>query len=103
MEPTWKDASRDFGIFLRLEKSLSANSIEAYHNDISKLEQFFLETGKETGPADVSYPDLKEFLAWFNKLSHNARTQSRVLSGIRAFYKYLLLEGTISREPCVTN
>jgi integrase/recombinase XerD len=99
MEPTWKDASRDFGIFLRLEKSLSANSIEAYHNDISKLEQFFIETGKETGPADVSYPDLKEFLAWFNKSSHNARTQSRVLSGIRAFYKYLLLEGTISESP----
>ncbi len=94
MGTTWKDASRDFTIFLRLEKSLSANSIEAYLNDISKLEQYFRENGKDTGPLEVSYTDLKEFLTWFNKSSHNARTQSRVLSGIRAFYKYLLIEVT---------
>jgi integrase/recombinase XerD len=99
MGTTWKDASRDFTIFLRLEKSLSSNSIEAYLNDVSKLEQFFRENGKDTGPLEVSYTDLKEFLTWFNLSSHNARTQSRALSGIRAFYKYLLLEGSVNESP----
>jgi integrase/recombinase XerD len=99
MVTTWKNASRDFGIFLRLEKSLSSNSIEAYLNDISKLRQFLSETGKDTAPADVTYTDLKEFLAWFNLSSNNARTQSRVLSGIRAFYKYLMLEGSVNESP----
>jgi integrase/recombinase XerD len=99
MVTTWKDASRDFGIFLRLEKSLSPNSIEAYLNDVSKLERFISETGKNIGPSEVSYPDLKDFLNWYNLSSHNARTQSRVLSGIRAFYKYLLLEGTVKESP----
>jgi integrase/recombinase XerD len=99
MGTSWRDASKDFGIFLRLEKSLSFNSIEAYLNDISKLEQFFRETGRDIAPGDVSYTDLKEFLNWYNSSSQNARTQSRVLSGIRAFYKYLMLEGAVSESP----
>jgi integrase/recombinase XerD len=99
MNLTWKDAIRDFEIFLRLEKSLSPNSIEAYLNDISKLRQFFNENNKDTLPADVTYVDLKEFLSWFNSSSTNARTQSRVLSGIRAFFRFLLIDGAISENP----
>jgi len=99
MSLTWKEAVRDFEIYLRLEKSLSPNSIEAYLNDVTKLELFFTEHGKETLPANVSYNDLKEFLEWFNKSTANARTQSRVLSGIRAFFKYLLIEGVIAENP----
>jgi len=99
MSPTWKDAIKDFEIFLRLEKSLSPNSIEAYLNDVSKLEQYINESGKEILPGDVTYPDLKDFLAWFNSSSTNARTQSRVLSGIRAFYRFLLIDGAITENP----
>jgi len=99
MDPSWKEPVRDFEIYLRLEKSLSSNSIEAYLNDISKLEQFFSDNGRKISPAEITYVDLKDFLAWFNKTSQNARTQSRVLSGIRAFFKYLLIEGTIIENP----
>ena len=99
MSLTWKEALKDFEIFLRLEKSLSLNSIEAYLNDVSKLEQFLAETGKGILPAAVTYPDLKYFLVWYNTSTTNARTQSRVLSGIRAFYKYLLIEGEITENP----
>jgi integrase/recombinase XerD len=88
MNLSWKDSFKDFETYLRLEKSLSSNSIEAYLNDISKLESFFSDTGKKVLPACVTYSDLKEFLAW-----------SRVLSGIRAFFKYLLIEGEIEENP----
>jgi len=99
MNPSWKESVKDFEIFLRLEKSLSQNSIEAYLNDVSKLEQFFSESGKTVNPAEITYNDLKEFLSWFNNYGSNARTQSRVLSGIRAFFKYLLIEGIIEDNP----
>ena len=99
MNQSWKETVKDFEIYLRLEKSLSQNSIEAYLNDVSKLEQFFSESGRRVDPAEITYNDLKEFLLWFTDSSHNARTQSRVLSGIRAFFKYLLIEGTIEDNP----
>ena len=99
MNPSWKDSVKDFEIYLRLEKSLSQNSIEAYLNDISKLEQFFTEMDKDVKPAEITYDELKQFLNWFNDTSNNARTQSRVLSGIRAFFKFLLIEGVIEDNP----
>jgi integrase/recombinase XerD len=99
MSPDWKDSIKDFEIFLRLEKSLSENSIEAYLNDVSKLELYFSGQGKTSSPGQVTYNDLKEFLVWYNKSSQNARTQARVLSGIRAFFRYLLIEGTINENP----
>jgi integrase/recombinase XerD len=99
MSLNWKQSSKDFENFLRLEKSLSKNSIEAYLSDVSKLESFTLETGRNILPAQIQYNDLKEFLVWFNKGNNNARTQSRVLSGLRAFFKFLLIEGEISENP----
>jgi integrase/recombinase XerD len=99
MSLNWKQSFKDFENFLRLEKSLSPNSIEAYLNDVSKLEFFLTENGKETLPAQVQYSNLKEFLVWFNKDNKNARTQSRTLSGIRAYFKFLLIEGEITENP----
>ena len=99
MSLTWKQSFRNFETYLRLEKSLSANSIEAYLNDVSKLEKFFKETGSDATPSMVSYSDLKSFLAWYGADNKNTRTQSRVLSGVRAFYKFLLIEGEIEENP----
>jgi len=95
----WKQSFRNFETYLRLEKSLSENSIEAYMNDVSKLEKFFVENGKDVLPAMVSYSDLKEFLGWYGEENKNSRTQSRVLSGIRAFYRFLLIEGEVNENP----
>lgn len=99
MNLTWKESLKDFETYLRLEKSLSANSIEAYMNDVSKLEYFFKDSGRHLLPSHTTYADLKEFIIWFNKTNNNTRTQSRVLSGIRAFFKYLLIEGEIEENP----
>lgn len=99
MSLSWTDSIRNFENYLRLEKSLSENSIEAYLNDIKKLEDFFGGSGKDIGPASVSYPDLKEFINWFGSGYSNARTQSRLLSGIRAFFRFLLIDGEITQNP----
>jgi len=99
MSLTWKQSFRNFETYLRLEKSLSDNSIEAYLNDVSKLEKYFIETGSDISPLNVTYPDLKAFLAWYGSNNLNTRTQSRVLSGIRAFFRFLLIEGEIEENP----
>jgi len=99
MSLSWKKSFKDFETYLRLEKSLSPNSIGAYLNDVSKLENFFEEKKIEISPSVVQYADLKDFLIWYNKDHKNARTQSRVLSGIRAYFKFLLIEGEISENP----
>ncbi len=95
----WKQSFRNFETFLRLEKSLSENSVDAYMHDVAKLEKFFSESGKSVNPADVTYSDLRDFLTWYNETNNNSRTQSRVLSGIRAFYKFLLIEGETDENP----
>ena len=99
MSLSWKQASKNFETYLKLEKSLSGNSIEAYLYDVLKLENFYLQAERDTTPDKVSYDDLKEFLAWYSIDNQNSRTQSRVLSGIRAFYKFLLIEGEIEENP----
>jgi integrase/recombinase XerD len=99
MSLTWKQSFRNFETYLRLEKSLSDNSIEAYQNDVFKLEKYFTETGIDISPAKVTYTDLKAFLAWYGDNNKNTRTQSRVLSGIRAFFRFLLIEGEIEENP----
>lgn len=96
---SWKQAIKDFGVYLRLEKSLSENSIEAYTDDVLKLERFFIKKCIDKSPVSVTYGDLKDFLVWFGDNNQNARTQSRTISGIRAFLKFLLMEGEIDENP----
>ncbi len=99
MNLSWKQSLKNFETYLKLEKSLSENSIDAYLSDVGKLEKYFIDSGTETGSAEVTYPDLKEFLVWYGENNKNTRTQSRILSGIRAFYKYLLIEGETNENP----
>jgi integrase/recombinase XerD len=99
MSLTWKQSFRNFETYLRLEKSLSDNSVEAYLNDVFKLEKYFVETENDISPVNVTYSDLKAFLAWYGSNNLNTRTQSRVLSGVRAFFRFLLIEGEIEENP----
>ncbi len=99
MSLTWKEAERDFRNYLKIEKSLSLNSVDAYMNDFSKLSSYIISLKPETGPCDISYSDLSEFIAAEALECDSARTQARMISGIRAFYKFLLLEGVITDNP----
>jgi integrase/recombinase XerD len=95
----WKQSFKNFETYLRLEKSLSDNSVEAYLNDVEKLERYCSESSRNILPAEVTYQDMKSFLLWYGSDNQNTRTQSRTLSGIRAFYKFLLIEGEINENP----
>ena len=95
----WESYRRGFDAFLRLEKSLSQNSVEAYRHDIEKLTAFLEENNIAVQPAEITLNHLQDFLKWLNQTSLNARSQMRIISGIRAFYKYLLLENLISDDP----
>ena len=85
--------------FLNLEKGLSPNSIEAYLSDIGKLEQYLDIKKLEAGPEELDQEHLGSFLVWISELGLSARSQARVLSGIKAFYRYLLLEELIEKDP----
>jgi len=84
---------------LKLEKSLSENSIEAYERDVEKLVQFLELRQLEIQPKDVTLKVLQDFIKCINQMGMSARTQSRVISGLRTFFKYLLLENVISNNP----
>ncbi len=95
----WDGIQRSFRAFLQLEKSLSANSVEAYIHDVDKLCQYLQMKGREVQPGDIDLHELQDFLKWANELGMSAKTQSRVISGIRAFYKYLLLDNLVTTDP----
>lgn len=95
----WKSSIIGFRGYLKLERSLSANSIEAYERDISKLKEFSELTPPHLTPEKVTMEYLQEFLNYLNGFSVSARSQARIISGIKAFYKYLLLENEIKDDP----
>jgi integrase/recombinase XerD len=95
----WDDAKKGYENYLKLEKSLSANSIAAYINDINKLIVFLDKNGKKISPLKVKLDNLKGFIAWLNERDVSPRTQARTISGIKSFYKYLLIEGIITADP----
>jgi len=95
----WTTTIENFKTYLTLEKSLSKNSIDAYINDITKLTTFFKEQGRTVTPVEVVLQDLKDFVTWINDAGTSPRTQARVISGIKAYFKYLLLEEIIDRNP----
>jgi integrase/recombinase XerD len=95
----WKPYIQGFKSFLTLEKSLSENSIEAYLHDVMKLYEFLEYRQYELSPKDVELKQLQEFLKWITELGITARSQARVISGIKGFYKYLLLENILNNDP----
>jgi len=97
---TWQLETRNFRSFLKLEKSLSINSIEAYSNDLKKLTEFVMEISEiKKLPYKLTLQDLQEFLIYLYDLGVSKRTQARIISGIKTFYKYLLIEGLIQEDP----
>ncbi|WP_163713971.1 site-specific tyrosine recombinase XerD [Mangrovibacterium lignilyticum] len=95
----WEDSKKGFETFLRLEKSLSQNSIAAYINDINKLMAFLDESFKRLTPEKVRINHLRSFIEYINDRGVSPRTQARTISGIKSFFKYLLMEGKINSDP----
>lgn len=95
----WKVYIHGFKSFLALERSLSENSIEAYLHDVEKLVQFLEYKKYSLSPKDIDLKHLQEFLKWINELGMSATSQARIISGIKGFYKYLLLENVLNNDP----
>lgn len=95
----WARAIKGFKAYLKLERSLAGNSIDAYSNDLEKLYQYAdLQLNKKS-PTEFSLQDLRGFITWINELGMIPSTQSRIISGIKSFYKYLLMEDLIAADP----
>ena len=95
----WRSAIKGFQSYLKLEKSLSGNSIEAYSRDIEKLHQFAEREGFTRSPEKITLADLRLFIVWAAELGMIPSSQARIMSGIKAFYKYLLMEDMIKSDP----
>jgi integrase/recombinase XerD len=95
----WRSAIKGFQAYLKLEKSLSDNSIEAYSRDIEKLYQYTETQPNPINPEKIALTDLRQFINWINELGMIPSSQARILSGIKSFYKYLLMEDIIKSDP----
>lgn len=93
----WGRYIKEFVSYLKIEKGLSENSIFAYQQDVAKLEQFATSINKDID--NLSYEDLKLFVGALFDLGLSARSQSRIISGIRQFYAFLLLENYVTKDP----
>lgn len=94
---SWNRYIKEFVSYLKIEKGLAENSIFAYQNDVAKLHDFSVSIDKNA--EQISYNDLKLFIAALYDLGLSARTQARIISGIKQFYGYLLLENYITVDP----
>ncbi|MEA1886867.1 MAG: site-specific tyrosine recombinase/integron integrase [Bacteroidota bacterium] len=97
MRENWTDCIREFKNYLTIERSLSENSIHAYLLDVNKLREYCENQSPAIMPVDVTFNQLLHFIKWLD--IDNPRTQSRTLSGIRSFFRYMLIEGKISENP----
>ena len=88
----WEPYKKGFKAYLQLEKSLSDNSVEAYLRDIEKLTQYLEHTGTLKTPTEIKLADLQHFMKWISELGMSATSQARIISGVKSFYKYCLIE-----------
>lgn len=95
----WKSYIKGFEAYLMLERSLSKNSIAAYTADVEKLVSFLDIHKVSATPQAISANQLKDFIFWINKIGIGARSQARIISGLKAFYKYLIMEDMIEDDP----
>jgi integrase/recombinase XerD len=95
----WAPTLKDYEGFLKLEKGLSPNSIAAYLTDIQKLMQFLEMQHSGVEPHELDHDQLHQFLIWISEIGLSARSQARILSGLKAFYRYLLMEEQIEKDP----
>ncbi len=97
----WESYKKGFKAWLQLEKSLSENSVAAYGRDIEKLTQFLQIKGGLKIPGQIVLKDLQHFINWIGELGMSSTSQARMISGIKSFYRYCLIEKITDKDPTV--
>jgi integrase/recombinase XerD len=95
----WSKQTAGYKAFLRIEKSLSPNSVEAYLSDLGKLQAFLEMTRQDVKPESVTYAQLKDFLVWIAEFNLSPRSQARIVSGIKSFFRFLMIDERIASDP----
>ena len=95
----WASIIKGFQSYLKLERSVSANTSAAYVRDVALLESFIASELGNKSLKQVDFSDLKEFIAWIHGRGMSATSQARILSGVKTFFHYLVLEGMLSENP----
>lgn len=95
----WSPTIKGFKSYLQIERSLSENSIEAYLRDVTMFFDFLVLKEINVAPEKVEQNQVEDFLKYVSELGMSARSQARILSGLKAFYKYLLIEDIIDIAP----
>ena len=96
---SWKSLIKGYENYLKIEKSLSSNTVDAYIRDINKMDGFFNSEDSKKKINSINHEDFQNYLAYLNGLKINARSQSRVISSMRSFFKYLMIEKIIDNNP----
>jgi integrase/recombinase XerD len=97
----WNLYIKNFEGYLKIEKSLSPNSIDAYLHDVELLMNYLKIENKTNDPNEIKLNDLENFIAYLHDLDLSDRSQARIISGLKAFYKFLMLEAFIKEDPTV--
>lgn len=95
----WEPYKKGFKAWLQLEKSLADNSVEAYLRDIDKLTDYLQATNKMVTPQDLELKDLEKFVQFISELGMTVSSQSRIISGLRSFYHYCIIEQVVTANP----
>lgn len=96
---SWEIHIKGFYTYLKLERSLSQNSVEAYIRDVEKFVSFLTLKNRQKSAAQVTHSDAEDFLSFIGELEMSAYSQARILSGLKSFYKYLIYENVITHDP----
>jgi integrase/recombinase XerD len=94
---SWENSIKEFKYYLKVERSLADNSVNAYIRDIRKLADFSSKI--KVNELNISVNEIREFIADLNSKNISARSQARIISGIKAFFKYLIIEDYITNDP----
>lgn len=95
----WHSTIKGFEAFLKIEKSLSRHSVSAYLRDVAGLREYCRSGDRSIPPASVNQQHIVGFVQYVSTMGLSARTQARMLSGLRAFFRYLLIEELITQDP----
>ncbi len=95
----WKPALKQFKSYLLLERSFSPNTIEAYLMDIGKFVRYLEITGQTLLPLEAKRDDFTKFIIWLSELGLAQSSQGRIIAGIRAFYKFLIMGDLLDDDP----